>query len=137
MDVNLLRQSIKNASVLTYSRSGGHGGQNVNKVNTKVTLRLNLTDITGLTEAELSRVRVILANRINANDEIVINADEERSQNTNQERAFSRIEALIAGAARLPKLRRPTKPPKAARENRLQSKRLHSMKKARRRMRSE
>jgi len=129
----LLRQSVRNASGIGFSRSGGPGGQNVNKVNTKVTLRLRLADIAGLSDAELARARELLANRLGADDEIVIHSDEERSQRTNLERAYFRAEALIAGAARLPKQRRPSKPSKAARERRLNVKRLQGLKKARRR----
>ena len=130
MNLVLLRQSIHAASDINFSRSGGPGGQNVNKVNTKVTLRLQISDIDGLSEAELDRVRTILANRITTENEIVINSDEERSQQVNRERAYLRLEALIAGAARLPKHRRPTKPSRAAREQRLESKHLHSRKKS-------
>jgi ribosome-associated protein len=134
MDIFLLRHSIRTAGLTSFSRSGGPGGQNVNKVNTKVTLRLRLTDIVGLSEAELNRARVVLANRITVEDEIVINSDEERSQSVNLERAFCRLEALIAAAARLPRPRRPTKPSRQAKENRLRAKRLHSRKKAERRL---
>ena len=132
MNPLLLRQSIREAAEVNFSRSGGPGGQNVNKVNTKVTLRLRLADIEGLAEAELDRARELLANRITNEDEIVISADEERSQRTNLERAYFRLEALITAAARLPKHRRPTKPSRAAREQRLQAKHLHSRKKAHR-----
>ena len=130
MNTVLLRQSIRNASEISFSRSGGPGGQNVNKLNTKVTLRLRMTLVDGLSDAELERARELLANRISAGDEIVISSDEERSQRTNLERAYFRVEALIAQAARLPKHRRPTKPSKAAREQRLHVKQLQSRKKA-------
>ena len=133
MNTDLLRQSIRNASEISFSRSGGPGGQNVNKLNTKVTLRLRLSLIDGLSDAELERAKTLLANRISSDDEIVISSDEERSQRTNLERAYFRVEALIAQAARLPKHRRPTKPSKAAREQRLHIKQLQSRKKASRR----
>jgi len=141
MNIALLKQSIRAAAEPSFSRSGGPGGQNVNKVNTKVTMRLRLCDIVGLTEAEQERVRELLAKRITGEGEIVITADEERSQRINLERAYFRLEALIVSAGRLPKTRRPTKPSMAAREQRLQAKQVQSRKKAlrqgRRRLRPE
>ena len=132
MNTNLLRQSIYSFADASFSRSGGPGGQNVNKVNTKVTLRLKVSELSGLNEAELERVKTILANRISNDGEIVIVSDEERSQRINLERAYFRLEALIVAAAKLPKVRRPTKPSKAAKEKRLQAKKRQGMKKAER-----
>lgn len=129
-----MRQSIRTAAEASFSRSGGPGGQNVNKVNTRVTLRLCLADLAGLSEAELSRVRQTLASRVSAGDAIILNSSEERSQRTNLERAFFRLEALITSAARIPKCRRPTRPSKASREQRLRSKKIHGQKKAARRL---
>ena len=136
MNLNILRQSIHTHAEAAFSRSGGPGGQNVNKVNTKVTLRLKLGGLAGLSEIELERVRAVLANRISNEDEIVITSDEERSRHTNLERAYFRMNALISAAGRLPKQRRPTRPGKAAREARLQAKKRKSQKKAARALHS-
>ena len=132
MNLNFLRQSIHSYAQAAFSRSGGPGGQNVNKVNTKVTLRLRLNELNGLSEIELERVKMLLANRITTEGEIVITSDEERSQRINLERAYFRLESLIVAAARLPKIRKPTKPSRAAKEKRLETKRRQGMKKAER-----
>ena len=133
MDSLLLYQSIHNSAKADFSRSGGPGGQNVNKVNTKVTLRISLEDLAGLNEAEAARLRETLSSRITNEGELVIAASEERSQRTNLERAYARMEALIVNAARLPRLRRPTKPSRAAREERLHFKHRRGLLKADRR----
>jgi ribosome-associated protein len=138
MDLLLLRQSIFNSSKASFSRSGGPGGQNVNKVNTKVTLRLSLGDLAGLSDAEMTRLREQLASRIcgdveTGKGELVVTGSEERSRRINLERAYVRLEALITGAARRPKHRRPTRPSRAVKEKRLNAKQTHSRKKSERR----
>jgi ribosome-associated protein len=130
MNITVVRQSLRRAALIQFSRSGGPGGQNVNKVNTKVTLRLALENLAGLSEAETARLKDQLAPRLSENGVLVIASSEERSQKINLERAYARAEALVVLSARLPKKRRPAKPSKAAREKRLAAKRLHSEKKS-------
>jgi ribosome-associated protein len=134
MKLDLVQQSIRVFAKIGYSRSGGPGGQNVNKVNTKVTLHLALADIEGLSEAELNRLRETLGGRLTEQGEIVVTSSEERSQRTNLERAFARVTALVAAAARLPKQRRSTRPTAASREKRLQTKRVRGLLKKNRRL---
>jgi ribosome-associated protein len=137
MDLLLLRRSIHSSTLATFSRSGGPGGQNVNKVNTKATLRLRLDDLEGLSEPELRRLKETLASRLSAGEagetELVIASSEERSRQTNLERGLARLEALIRAAARIPKRRRPTRPTVAGREQRLRGKRLRGQQKQDRR----
>ncbi|MCR5762362.1 MAG: aminoacyl-tRNA hydrolase [Treponema sp.] len=121
-----LHESIINNSQMTFARSGGNGGQNVNKVNTKVHLVLPVTAIEGLTEAELFRLRTKLCASINKDGCLFLDADDERYQERNREIALSRLEERIVQAVTIPKKRIKTKPTKASKERKLKLKKIRS-----------
>lgn len=137
MNLELLRSSIEAKAQLDFARSGGPGGQNVNKVNSKAIARIRLDEVEGLSPAESALAAERLAGRITLAGELIVQAEEERDQGRNREAALARLFSLIAGAARIPKLRRPTKPTRGSRERRLASKRVRSTSKGLRRPPSE
>jgi ribosome-associated protein len=122
---------------LQYSRSGGPGGQNVNKVNTRAQLWVPIAAITGLRESALARLRQFAGHRLTAAGELHITAETERTQEGNRTAVLDRLKQLIQQAAHEPKRRRKTKPSKGARERRLQSKKRRSEIKSHRRGRFE
>lgn len=118
---------------ITFARSSGKGGQNVNKTSTKVILHWPVGKSLVLTDEEKARVREKLANRINNEDELVLMSEEERSQPQNREIAIARLQSLIIASLRVPKKRRPTRPTKASKLRRIESKKQRSQIKVARR----
>ncbi len=114
---------------IEFARSGGPGGQNVNKVSSKAQLRFNVGASTVLNDEQKNRVREILKNRLTNEDDILVVAEDERSQPQNRDLVIARFQELIAQALYIPKKRRATKPTYSSKLKRLESKKIISERK--------
>ncbi len=108
---------------LSFVRSPGPGGQNVNKVASACELRFHVAATSSLDEAGKQRLRQLAGRRLTQHDEIVIEAHRHRGQEANRRDAIGRLEQLIVQARHVPKPRKKTRPGRAAKARRLEGKR--------------
>jgi ribosome-associated protein len=117
------------AVVARAARASGPGGQNVNKVATKVEVRVDPDAIEGLAAAARARLRHLARHRLDAEGRLVVTSQRTRNQARNLEDARAKVRALVLAALSPPKPRRPTRPPAAAVERRLAAKKRRAAQK--------
>ena len=117
----------------SFARAGGPGGQHVNTTSTAVSVVFDVACSLSLAEGQRARILEKLASRIDSRGRLRITASDTRSQAGNRELALARLVALLATALKRDKPRRPTKPGKAAKERRLDAKKVRAGHKSMRR----
>ena len=113
-------------------RSSGPGGQNVNKVASKILLEIDLAKVEGLEESARRRLATLAGRRLGADGILRVTAQESRDQYRNLAGARDKVRELLEKAQVAPKSRRATRPSRAAKEKRLKAKRVAAIHKARR-----
>ena len=114
---------FENEFIFSASRSSGPGGQNVNKVSTKVELRFNILSTSVFTQEEKDKILIKLKNKINKEGEIILVSQSERTQLMNKIAVTDKFYELISKALTVPVKRKKTKPTLTSKMKRLESKR--------------
>ncbi len=125
MDKKVVLKELKFQAI----RSGGPGGQHVNKVSSKVVLFFDILASAGLTSSEKERILQKVSKRLNKQGILVLQCDETRSQHKNKETLIKRFLDLIQKSVQVAKPRKRTQPSKSSIERRLQSKKMKARKK--------
>lgn len=117
---------------LQFSRGGGPGGQNVNKLNTRAELWIQLSLVMGLSAGAMSRLKTLAGRRLTDANELHLISETHRTQEANRRAVFERLRELIIQARKEPRPRKKTRPTAASRRRRQEGKRRRSELKARR-----
>jgi len=127
--MNISKADLQKETFYKTSRSGGKGGQNVNKVSSKVELLFSVNDSALFTDDEKQLLNEKLQARLNKDGYVQVICDEERSQYLNKEKALERLIGLLTRSLKVQKPRKATKPSKKAKAERLDNKKIQSAKK--------
>jgi ribosome-associated protein len=117
----------------TFARSGGPGGQNVNKVNSRAVLRWALGRNTSLPDEVRTRIRSRERNRLTVDGDLLLQSQQHRTQERNRDECLGRLRQIILQALVVPKKRRPTRPTRGSQLRRLADKKARSQVKQQRR----